>query len=77
MKPYNVVVDAPGIDNSPSLGKRGDDVFVEALVAQARQRDLRHGGQALAVEVVDHRQDAKPVNARPANWKKPSRESSN
>jgi hypothetical protein len=34
VRPYGVIVDAPSLDDSPSLGERGEDVFVEAFVAQ-------------------------------------------
>jgi hypothetical protein len=34
VRPYGVIVDAPSLDDSPTLGERGEDVFVEAFVAQ-------------------------------------------
>jgi hypothetical protein len=44
MRPSRVVVDAPRFDDPPGFGERGEDVFIQAFVAQAAIEALDEGG---------------------------------
>ena len=64
MRPYCVAVDAPGLEDPPSLGQRGEDVFVEAALRPifglpgVRVSGLRHDsglGMPAAIPVAGNR----------------------